>query len=70
MSRSAEAERRIGVIWLVAGTIFLACMLGMWRLVSVTNSQGDHDAYLLPFFALIPLGIGAYHVLRSRPHHA
>jgi hypothetical protein len=45
-------------------------MLGMWWLVAETNSEGTHDAELLPFFALIPLLIGLYHLMRSRPHHA
>lgn len=63
--RTAAAERRVGNWWLVAGALFLAAMLGMWRLVSVTNSEGTHDAYLLPFFALIPLLIGAYHRIHA-----
>jgi apolipoprotein N-acyltransferase len=67
--RSAEAERRVGVLWLVAGVIFLAAMLGMWWLVEETNEEGTHDAELLPFFALIPLLIGLYHLARSRLHH-
>ena len=61
-----EAERHRGVVWLIAGTLFLAAMLGMWRLVSVTNSEGHHDAQLLPLLALIPLGVGLYHVVRAR----
>jgi hypothetical protein len=45
-------------------------MLGMWWLVEETNEEGTHDAELLPFFALIPLVIGLYHLARSRSHHA
>jgi hypothetical protein len=41
----------------------------MWWLVEETNEEGTHDAELLPFFALIPLMIGAYHLARSRWHH-
>jgi hypothetical protein len=44
-------------------------MLGMWWLVEETNEEGTHDAELLPFFALIPLLIGLYHLARSRLHH-
>lgn len=64
--RTATDERRAGVHWLIAGAFFLVAMLGMWWLVEETNEQGTHDAELLPFFALIPLAIGAYHLLRSR----
>jgi hypothetical protein len=63
---SAESERRRGIVWLVIGVVFLAAMLAMWWLVARTNSEGDHDAELLPFFALIPLLIGAYHLVRAR----
>ena len=67
--RTAVQERRSAVVWLVAGAIFLVAMLGMWWLVEETNKEGTHDAELLPFFALIPLLIGAYHLVRSRRHH-
>jgi hypothetical protein len=68
--RTADDERRSARHWLIAGTIFLAAMLGMWWLVEETNEEGTHDAQLLPFFALIPLLIGLYHLVRSRVHHA
>ena len=68
MSRSSIDERRRGVYWIVASVFFLALMLGLWWLVEETNEQGEHDAELLPFFALIPLLIGAYHLTRSRTH--
>ena len=68
--RTADDERRSGIRWLVAGAIFLAALLGMWWLVAETNSEGTHDAELLPFFALIPLLISLYHLMRSRLHHA
>jgi len=69
-SRTAGAERRLGVIWLIAGTCFLALMFGAWWLVENTNKEGQHDAQLLPWFALIPLLIGVYYMIRSRMHHA
>ncbi len=67
--RTAEAERRSGIRWLIAGVFFLALMFGAWWLVEHTNTEGHHDAQLLPWFALIPLLIGLYHVLHSRFHH-
>jgi hypothetical protein len=65
-SRSPERERRAGVRWIVAGIVFLGLMLAMWWLVARTNSEGDHDAELLPLFSLIPLLIGAFHLWRAR----
>jgi apolipoprotein N-acyltransferase len=67
-ARTARDERRSGAFWLVGGVIFLVAMLGLWWLVEETNEQGTHDAELLPLFALIPLGIGLYHLVRSRLH--
>ena len=69
-SRSADEERRSGVHWLIAGGVVLAAMFLMWWLVEETNEEGTHDAELLPFFALIPLLIGVYHLTRSRMRHA
>ena len=66
--RTAEAERRSGILWLAFGTMFLALMFGAWWLVEHTNTEGEHDAQLLPFVALIPLLIGLYHVLHARLH--
>lgn len=68
--RTADDERRSGIYWLIAGVVFLAAMFGMWWLVEETNEEGTHDAELLPFFALIPLLIGVYHLVRSRYRHA
>lgn len=65
-ARTAHEERSSGIHWLLAGAIVLAVMLGMWWLVEETNEEGTHDAELLPFFALIPLLIGLYHLVRSR----
>jgi hypothetical protein len=60
---------RKAIGWFVGGGVFLVAMLGMWWLVEETNEEGTHDAELLPFFALIPLLIGAYHFARSRVRH-
>ena len=68
--RSADDEKRSGIHWLIAGALVLVLMLGMWWLVAETNSEGTHDAELLPFFALIPVLVGLYHLIRSRLHHA
>ena len=65
-ARTAATEWRSGIRWIVAGGLFLAAMFALWWLVEETNEEGTHDAELLPFFALIPLGIGAYHLVRSR----
>ena len=68
-ARTAEAEKRRGIVWLIVGVFVLAVMFGFWWLVATTNSEGHHDAQLLPFLALIPLLIGAYHLLWSRFLH-
>jgi hypothetical protein len=67
--RTENDQRRAGIHWLIAGALVLVAMLGMWWLVEETNEEGTHDAELLPFFALIPLLIGAYHLLRARLEH-
>jgi hypothetical protein len=67
--RTAQAERRRGVRLLIVGGILLVAMFGMWWLVESTNREGEHDAQLLPFFALIPLVLGVYYLARSRFHH-
>jgi hypothetical protein len=68
--RTAQQEVRSAIRWFVGGGVFLVAMLGMWWLVEETNEEGTHDAELLPFFALIPLSIGLYHLARSRWRHA
>ena len=68
--RTADQERRSAIRWLVLAMPFLMLMLGAWWLVEETNEEGTHDAELLPFFALIPLGIGMYHLARSRLRHS
>ena len=67
--RTAEAEKRSGVVWLISGGLFLALMFGAWWLVESANREGHHDAQLLPYFALIPLLIGVYHLIRARRLH-
>lgn len=66
--RTAQEERRSGVRWLIAGALVLAAAFAGWWLVATTNREGTHDAELLPLFALIPLLIGLYHLVRSRFH--
>ena len=68
-ARTADGERRLAVVWFVASAVFLVAMLAMWWLVEETNEEGTHDAELLPYFALIPLCIGGYHLARARWHH-
>jgi len=63
--RLATEERRAGIRWLVGGAFFLVVMFGAWWLVESTNREGEHDAQLLPFFALIPLLIGVYHLVQA-----
>lgn len=65
-TRTAEAERRAGIRDLLIGAVVLALMLGSWWLVATTNSEGTHDAELLPLFALIPALLGVYHLVRAR----
>lgn len=67
---TADRERRRAIAWFVGSVVVLIAMLGMWWLVEETNEEGTHDAELLPFFALIPLAIGVYHLARSRMRHA
>lgn len=67
--RTAVDERRRAIYWFIGTAVFLVAMLAMWWLVEETNEEGTHDAELLPFFALIPLAIGAFHLVRSRADH-
>jgi hypothetical protein len=64
--RTADAERRAGIRDLIIGVCLLVLMVGAWWLVARTNAEGDHDAELLPLFALIPLLMGLYHLVRAR----
>jgi hypothetical protein len=65
-TRTAEDERRAGIRDLIVGAVVLVLMLGLWWLVARTNSEGTHDAELLPLIALIPLVLGVYHLIRAR----
>ena len=65
-TRTPAEERRSGIRLIVIGVIAVVLALGMWWLVEETNPSGDHDANLLPLFALIPLFIGIIRVLHSR----
>lgn len=68
--RTTDEERHLAIIWFVVSAVVLAAMLAMWWLVETTNEEGTHDAPLLPYFTLIPVVIGAYHLVRSRRHPA
>jgi hypothetical protein len=67
--RTPVEERRSGIRLTIIGVICLALAFGMWWLVEETNPSGDHDAQLLPLFALIPLAIGLFRLIHSR-HNA
>lgn len=69
-TRTAVEERRSGIRWLIAGVVVLAIAFAGWWLVATTNTEGTHDAELLPLFALIPLGIGVFHLVHARSHSA
>ena len=66
--RTANDERRSGIRWLIGAAIAMVFALGMWWLVETTNREGTHDAELLPLFALSPLAIGGYRLMRARSH--
>ena len=68
-ARTAHQEAVSAIRWFIGSAVFLIAMLGMWWLVEETNEEGTHDAELLPFFALIPLLIAVYHLVRSRLRH-
>lgn len=61
--RSAESERRKGFHLLVASVPVAAALFALWWLVATTNSEGDHDAELLPLFTLFTLVPAVYHLL-------
>lgn len=69
-SRTEAEERRSAIRWFVITAFVLAAMVGMWWLVVNTNKEGEHDAELLPYFALIPFVIAVYHSVRARARHA
>jgi hypothetical protein len=64
----ARKERRKGIRGLIVSAVVLAGMLALWWLVATTNSEGHHDAQLLPLFTLIPLVPALFHLYRARVH--
>jgi hypothetical protein len=64
--RAAEDERRRGVRLLIISALVAAALFAMWWLVATSNSEGHHDAELLPLFTLIPLIPALYHLFRAR----
>ena len=65
-ARTAKDERRRGLRLLIISALVAAAMFALWWLVATTNSEGDHDAELLPLFTLIPLIPALYHLFRAR----
>lgn len=66
-SRSERAvERRKAVRGLIVSAVVFAAMMALWWLVATTNSEGHHDAQLLPWLTLIPLLPALLHLYRSR----
>jgi hypothetical protein len=65
-AQTSADERRRGFRLLVISAVVAAAMFAMWWLVATTNSEGDHDAELLPLFTLIPLAPALYHLFRAR----
>ena len=63
---AAQDERRRGFRLLIISALVASAMFAMWWLVATTNSEGDHDAELLPLFTLIPLIPALYHLFRAR----
>ena len=63
---TSRSERRRGIRGLIISALVAAAMFALWWLVARTNSEGTHDAELLPIFTLIPLLPAAYHLLRAR----
>ncbi len=62
----AKDERRRGIHLLIVSAVVAAAMFALWWLVATTNSEGHHDAELLPLFTLIPLVPAIYHLWHAR----
>jgi hypothetical protein len=67
-ARTAKDEWRKGIRQLIISAMVLAVMLAFWWLVATTNSEGHHDAQLLPLLTLIPLLPALYHLFHARFH--
>jgi hypothetical protein len=65
-ARTAKDERRRGLRLLIISALVAAALFALWWLVATSNSEGDHDAELLPLFTLIPLIPALYHLLCAR----
>lgn len=63
---AADDERRRGLRLLIVSALVAAALFALWWLVARSNSEGDHDAELLPLFTLIPLIPALYHLVRAR----
>jgi hypothetical protein len=68
-ARTADTEERRGLEWIGIGVFFLTMILGVWWLAAATNAEVHHDARWIPVVAVIPLVIGAYHLLFARHLH-
>jgi hypothetical protein len=62
-------EQHSAVVWTIAGTVSMAAAFALWWLVEETNPSGNHDADLLPLFALIPLAVGFFKLFHARVMH-
>ncbi|MGZ4665722.1 MAG: hypothetical protein ACXV5Q_11965 [Frankiaceae bacterium] len=64
-TRSAADEQRRGTRLLIVSAVVAALMFAGWWLVATTNTEGHHDAELLPLFTLFPLVPAVYHLFRA-----
>ena len=67
--RTPQEERRSGIRLILIGIVAVILAFGAWWLVEETNPIGEHDAELLPLFALIPLAIGVFRLAHSHRHN-
>ena len=64
--RKRVVERRKAIRGLMVSAVVFAATMALWWLVATTNSEGHHDAQLLPLLTLIPLLPALLHLYRSR----